>query len=320
MNLRTRVLLAAALVAGACGGDSGGPSGPSNIPTHSFTAIVFYDENGNNAADPNEIVKIPGATVSIAGITARTDATGRATLTGVKAGPQSLSVVTDSLPPYFTSAAIALTVPPIGDVPVPAQLPLGQAIVKNKYMGFGDSLTFGTYEAQLETMLRAHFGTAQVVDEGVSGTRSITGAARVADGLAYARPAYTLILYGTNDWNEQSCKDDRFPCYTIDSLRTMIREAKFIGSLPFLATIPPVNVGFNEQAPQDREDWVRKMNEEIKRLARAEGVVLVDLHKAFSSSANMRSLFNDYVHPSSQGITLMAQEFFKAITTRQPAS
>jgi hypothetical protein len=35
---------------------------------------------------------------------------------------------------------------------------------------------------------------------------------------------------------------------------------------------------------------------------------------------NMRSLFTDYVHPSSQGITLLAQEFFKAITQRQPVS
>jgi lysophospholipase L1-like esterase len=320
MRLRTSSLLAAALAAGACGGNGGGPGGPSNTPTHSFTVVVFYDENGNGAADPPEQVKIPNATVSIAGVTARTDGTGRATLTAVPAGAQTLTVVADSLPPHFTTNAIPLTVPPTGDVPMPAQLPLGIAIVKNKYMGFGDSLTFGTYEAQLESMLRAHFGSAHVVDEGMSGTRSEGGAFRVADALAYARPAYTLILYVTNDWNEQSCKDSRFPCYTIDSLRTMIREAKFIGSLPFLATIPPVNVGFNDQAPQDREDWVRRMNEEIKKLARAEGVVLVDMHKAFTAAPSVRSLFTDYVHPSSQGITLMAQEFFKAITQRQPAS
>jgi len=321
MSLRTTgILAAAALVAGACGGKSGdGPSGPST-PTHNFTAFVFYDENGNGAADPPEVVKIPNATVSIAGVTARTDGTGRAALTGVKAGQQTLTITPDSLPPYFTAASVPLTVPTVGDVAVPVQLPLGIAIVKNKYMAFGDSISFGTYEEPLQALLRAHFGTAQVVDEGVSGTRSDAGARRVADSLAYARPAYTLILYGTNDWNEQSCKDDRFPCYTIESLRSMIREAKFIGSLPILGTIPPVNVGFNEQAPAEREEWVKRMNEEIKKLARAEGVVVADIHKAMSSAPSPRALYIDYVHPNSQGISVIAQEFFKAITQRQPAS
>ena len=212
-----------------------------------------------------------------------------------------------------------LTVPPVGDVRVPVVLPLGTRVVRNKYMGFGDSLSFGTYQGRLESLLRAYFGAAQVVDEGMSGTRSLAGAGRIADALDYARPAYTLILYGTNDWNEQSCKDDRFPCYTIDSLRTMIRETKAIGSLPFLATLPPVNVGFNEQAPPEREDWTKRMNDEIRKLARAEGVVLVDLHKAFAAAPNPKALYTDYVHPRGQGQDVMAQEFFKGITQRQPA-
>jgi hypothetical protein len=49
-------------------------------------------------------------------------------------------------------------------------------------------------------------------------------------------------------------------------------------------------------------------------------VVLVDMHKAFTSSPNPKSLFIDYVHHSREGQTLLAQEFFKAITTRQPAT
>ena len=311
---------ACALLCACGGGGDSGPSGPTNIPRHSLTAVVFYDENGNNAPDPPELVKIPGVTVSIGGVTARTDGSGRAALTGVPGGAQTLTVIVESLPPHFTVAPVVLTVPPISDVPVPAALPLGIAIVKNKYMAFGDSLSFGTYESALESMLRPHFGTAQVVDEGVSGTRSVAGAARVAEALAYARPAYTLSLYGTNDWNEQSCKDDRFPCYTVESLRTMIREAKFVGSLPFLATMPPVNVGFSEQAPIEREDWTKRMNEEIRKLARAEGVVLVDLHKAFMAAPSLKALFVDYVHHSSQGQLLLAQEFYKAITQRQPPS
>ena len=305
-------------MAAGCGG-SDGPTAPSKLPTHTFTAIVFYDEVQNGVIDPNEPVKIPNVQVSIGTVTGKTDAAGRVTLT-VPEGQHTLTVVADSLPPHFIANAVPLTVPPVGDVRVPAVLPLGGGVVRNKYMGFGDSLSFGTYQAQLETLLRAYFGAAHVVDEGVSGTRSQAGAARIGDALDYARPAYTLILYGTNDWNELACKDDRFPCYTIDSLRTMIREAKSIGSLPFLATLTPVNVGFNEQAPPEREDWVKRMNDEIRKLARAEGVVLVDLHKAFMAAPNFKGLFIDYVHHSRDGQNLIAQEFFKAITQRQPAA
>jgi lysophospholipase L1-like esterase len=321
MAIRKAGIVAAALaVLQACGGSAPGPSGPTQAPTNTFGAVVFYDENANGAGDPPETVRLPGVQLTIGGITVRSDATGKATFNGVPSGAQTLTVLTDSLPPYFTVAPININVPPIGEVPVAARLPVGNAIVKNKYMGFGDSLTFGTYEGQLESLLRAHFGTALVVDEGVSGTRSNAGASRIADALAYARPAYTLILYGTNDWNEQACKDDRFPCYTIESLRSMIREAKFVGSLPFVCTLPPINVGFNDQAPQSREDWTQRMNDEIRKMVKAEGAVLVDLHKAFSASPNKSALFTDYVHMTNQGVSLMAQEYFRAITQRQPGT
>ena len=302
----------------ACGGGEG-PSAPSKIPTHTFAIVAFFDENQNGVQDAQESVRLPNVQVTIAGVNGKTDTGGRATLT-VPEGQQTLNVVTESLPPYFSAAPVPLTVPPVGDVRIPATLPLGGRVIRNKYMGFGDSLTFGTYEGALESQLRAYFGTAQVVDEGLSGTRSDVGARRIADALDYARPAYTLILYGTNDWNELACKDDRFPCYTIDSLRSMIREARAVGGLPVLATLPGVNVGFNEQAPPEREDWTKRVNEEIRKLARAENVVLADLHKAFTAAPNPRSLFLDYVHHSREGQNLLAQEFFKAITQRQPTT
>ena len=72
--------------------------------------------------------------------------------------------------------------------------------------------------------------TAQVVDEAVSGTRSEFGARRIGEGLDYARPAHTLILYGTNDWNRASfeCRTS-LDCDTVDNLRHMV------GTLGWLA-------------------------------------------------------------------------------------
>jgi lysophospholipase L1-like esterase len=305
-----------ATVLSACGGAST-PAGPTRVPTHSVNVALFYDENGNGLRDGSETVRLPNAQVSIGAVSARTDAGGRTTVLGVLEGPQTVTVVADTLPPYYAVNPVTITVPPTADVLMAATLPLGARVIRNKYMGFGDSLTFGTYEAPLESMLVNFFGSALVVDEGMSGTRSDGGAARVREALDYARPAHTLILYGTNDWNELACKDSRFPCYTIDSLSRMIRATRDTGSLPYLATMPPANVGINDQAPPERNEWTTRMNDLIRKLARDEGVVLVDLHKAFLAAPDPKALFLDHVHPSRQGQTVMAQEFFKAITQRQ---
>src|SRR6185295_13225465 len=112
-------------------------------------------------------------------------------------------------------------------------------------------------------------------NDGEAGTRSVQGKDRITDSLLYARPAYTLILYGTNDWNTTFCKS-QIPCNTIEYLRTMITATKGLGSLPFLATMPSVNVGYNFQAPPERDSWVTAMNVYYRDLALEQGAVLVD--------------------------------------------
>ena len=95
---------------------------------------------------------------------------------------------------------------------VPATLPTGTNTA-NRYMAFGDSISAGEgssddlgYRSWLEAELRAYWGKAELRNEGQSGTRSNAGEGRLDGVLARVRPAYTLILYGTNDWNELECK------------------------------------------------------------------------------------------------------------------
>src|SRR5206468_3708601 len=117
----------------------------------------------------------------------------------------------------------------------------------NVYMGFGDSITIGDfssddrgYRGRLEDKLIAHFGRASVPSEGVEATRSNSGADRIDASLRRVRPAYTLILYGTNDWNVSACKNTP-PCFTIDSLRDIALSARGASSLPVLSTIIPAD-------------------------------------------------------------------------------
>jgi lysophospholipase L1-like esterase len=301
----------------ACGG---GPSAPPPPPTAATSVVLFYDENGTGVREAHELVELPNVTIRIGTGSGRTDSAGRASVTSTE-GAQTVSVDPGTLPPYFQVAAKGISVPATGDVVLPATLPLGPTLIKNKYMAFGDSLTSDapSYVDTLEPLLVAYLGDALVVNDGNAGTRSVQGRDRVVDSLLYARPAYTLILYGTNDWNTTFCKTE-IPCRTPEYLQYMIQSAKGLGSLVFLATMPPVNVGYNFQAPPERDSWVTAMNVYYRELAQAEGVVLVDLEASFRAQPDVKPLFKDYVHLSQAGADLMAKTFFDAITGQQTAT
>jgi len=314
--------LGAACLLSACG--SGSPSGPApNAQTYTVTAVVFYDQNGNGTLDGGEAIRIPDAEVQVAGRSGRSEkTTGRAAITGVPAGTHALAIRADTLPPFYIQVApVSITVPQTGDAGVPMSLPIG-GNTPNLYMGFGDSITSGEgsresdgYKSLLQAQLQGHFGgPVAVADEGLSGSKSDRGAERIDDSLARVRPAFTLILYGTNDWNRLECKIN-FPCFTIDSLRSIVRSVRAAHSLPFLATIIPTNPAI---ALPERNDWVAGMNDLIRPLARQEGAVLVDLHAAFLKTGDLPGLFVDQVHPNDRGYGIIADEYWKAIT--RPAS
>jgi lysophospholipase L1-like esterase len=287
------------------------------------SGAVFYDENGNGAVDAGEGVRLPGVTVSVGGRTSQSTAGGAFTVAGVPAGAQTARAQT--LPPYFLAgAAVSVTVPQAAGAPllVPAVLPIG-VNRPNRYMAFGDSISFGEgssdgggYRDWLAADLRAYWGEADLFNEGLPGTRSNAGEGRMDGVLARVRPAYSLILYGTNDWNELECKVD-FPCFTIDALRSMVRQAKDRNSLPVLGTIPPVNPAFS---PPERQDWVRRMNDLVRPMAAQEGALLADIHAALLREGDLPALFVDHVHPNDDGYRIIAREWFRVITTASAAA
>ena len=334
MRSRPDVLLLLATAVGlpACGGGgSGSPNAPTPVgPTHSVIVTVFYDENGNGTLDITENARVPDVEVDVAGRTARTDkVTGRATVEGVPEGSHRVSAREASRPPFFrtlASASVSVQSPqPAGaDVYVPLELAIGNNR-PNLYMGFGDSITVGDgarstdgYRDVLERLLQQHFGRAQVQTDGVGGTRTPAGVDRIGQSLSRTHPAYTLILYGTNDWNRASsdCRTT-FVCDTTDNLRHMVGAVESVNSLPVIGTIPPANPdGFGAE---ERNAWVGKMNEQIRAMARTEGAAVADIHAAFLREPSLTGLFADHVHPNDRGYQVIAAEFFRAIT-RPPAA
>ncbi len=315
---------AVALFLVACGGGSNQVSAPTpSIRTVTF--VAFLDENRNGQLDGSESIRIPGVEVAFGPASGRTaPLTGAVSLDIVQTA-QTLSVNPGSLPPYHRAPDAAVQAPPsAGSFNVPITLPLGAGAVPGVFLAFGDSITNGQvgvgdgqgYTGELEKRLTAHFGKSRVINDGVDSSSSERGDARLVDSLAGGRPAFTLILYGTNDWADTRC--DQTPCFTIDRLRSMAQKVRAQGGFPFVATLLMTNVGNDFRASPQRNSWVVAQNDNIRRMALEEDAVLVDLHAAFERSPLQYSdLFVDYIHPSAQGYRLIAETWFEAITKRR---
>jgi lysophospholipase L1-like esterase len=326
---RAPVALLALGLAG-CGGGSG-PSSPStsptpSVPTYSVTATVFYDQNANGQLDGNENTRVPGVDVVIGTGTGKSAVgSGLAVVNGIQAGTLSVALRTESVPYYFQPlASTTIAVPGAAEVRVPLALPIGRNN-PNLYLGLGDSITDGTgssdglgYTIKLQNLLGPHFGRAEVREWGRQGDSSAETAQVTRQTLNWFNPAYTLILLGTNDWHEQTCQG-RPPasCYTIESLREIVRDVKGWDSLPVLATIPPVNPALT---PDSRNRWYDEMNALIKALGQQEQVLVADLNAEMKAAGNLAALYYDDVHPNDAGYQLLAQAWFKAITRGRAAA
>jgi lysophospholipase L1-like esterase len=322
---RKAVLISGSAFLVACGGGSPptGPSGPvSPTPGHPVSGFVFYDENDNGALDADEVVRLPGASVGVGGQTSRSATGGLFTVANVPSGSQPAQVLGAGLPAYFKAGvAVAVDVPQVtgAQVAVPATLEIGNNR-PNHFLAFGDSITVGEgggpggdYPSYLAADLRAFWGEAVVINAGVSGTRSKQGEPRMGLTVAQSRPAYSLILYGTNDWNDGACRSS-FPCYTIDALRSMILQARDGGSNPIIGTIPPANPAYEDRNAAERNIWINDMNELIRQMANEEGVPIAEIHADFMAQPSLEAIFSDHVHPNEEGYVLMSRSWFNAIT------
>ena len=320
-RLRLFALLLVAPLSACGGGSPTGPDQPTPTPGTPVSGFVFYDENANGVADPAELVRLPGVTVSIGGRTGQTATGGRFTVENVPGGAQSASARPETLPTAFVAGPpLAVSVPAAGELAVPAQLPLGSRAQPNLYLGFGDSITAGDgssdgqgYRGWLHADLRAYWGKAQVHNGGLSGSKSPVGEERLGRLLADYRPAYLLVLYGTNDYNEPQCRA-ALPCFTVDALRSMVLQARDFGAVPVVGTIPPVNPLYVDRNAEERNDWVRRMNEHVRAMARQEQVAVAEVYGDFMREPSLSALFEDDKHPNDAGYRVMSRSFFSAIT------
>ncbi len=285
--------------------------------------------SGNGMADPAEGLRLPNVSLSIGGVSGRTAAGGRFSLAAVPEGMQPVQINSASLPAYFSvGPAQSLTVPAGSEVGIPVLLALGSNAHPNLYMAIGDSITVGDgssdrrgYLPYLENDLDAYWGgTARLVNEGVEAKRSTQGEAMIGAALRRNNPAYALVLFGTNDFNNPACKSDLSECDTVDALRSMILQTRDAGALPVLGTVPPVNPEWLDHNPDERNEWARQINVLVRAMAAEQHVALADIHADFLRKPTLSSLFRDDKHPNDAGYEVIARSFFDAITRPVGAS
>ena len=318
------VALLGAALASCASQENGALPNPTPVPTgtpvgqtYSVDAFVYYDENDNGRLDSVEIVRVPGVDVRLGGQTGRSVArTGALRVSAVPAGRYTVSL--DRLPPYYQPGPMpTVDVPSASTVAVPVRLSIGSNR-SNVYLAFGDSITAGLgstdgtgYRGTLVARLRSYFGEAKILEDGDPGTRSGRGSDRILTSLADTRPAYALILYGTNDWNDAVCKNGTGGCATITNVEAIVNKTLSSGSLPVLGTIIPSNPSQN---PASRNTWVAGINDALRLRAYTQGFLMADLHKAFLAEPDLAALFSDHVHPNNAGYAIIAREFFRAIS------
>ena len=167
--------------------------------------------------------------------------------------------------------------------------PSGGAIVC-----FGDSLTYGTGESKgmdYPTQLSRMIGLP-VMNAGVPGDTTARALKRL-DGVLDRQPRVVLITLGGNDLKNGISRQTAF-----DNLRAIIRSVQAEGALVIIGGIemPFYGKGFGGA---------------YRELAEETGSVLIP--NVFDGIMGTRSLMSDPIHPNSQGYTVMAQHFYRAL-------
>jgi lysophospholipase L1-like esterase len=205
----------------------------------------------------------------------------------------------------------------------------------DRYLGFGDSITKGSqvwngfwipeglaYEPELEIAILAFFGTGDVVRRWVDGGRVHDVADTLGQVLSLWTPAYCLLNVGVLDARDHDWAP--FSQGRLDSLEQaftqMSMECRQRQTIPVLSTVTPLHPAFHSTV---RRQNVDSLNARIRLVAETEDAILADHYEAFMAydGGNLDDLFSaDGLHPSDEGSSVMAGEWFMALTGREPGS
>jgi lysophospholipase L1-like esterase len=195
-----------------------------------------------------------------------------------------------------------------------------------KFIGFGDSITYGTinkqeapelgYIPRLQPLLDEWlYKGAEVINEGVPGAETWEAVAWIEPVILTHLGKYLLFHYGTNDVIHLDIPTSA----VVYNIKYMITKALEYHVQPVLTTLIPRNGGAKEALHRERGLAV---SQGIEELAQSLDIPLIDLWDIFlyypANAGGYMSLMSDNVHPSEKGYQLMAEEWLQALLGLPP--
>ena len=219
-------------------------------------------------------------------------------------------------PPVVTPTPPPPPPPPPGPVPRLSQL---------RFLAFGDSLTYGvvhltaanlsldaglpvSYPFKLQALLTERYKDQQpvVINGGLPGERASEGRSRLRSLINEADADVVLLMEGANDLNQLG-ENGLGP--TNEAMKELVRTIKGAGAIPMLLMQPPQRPGMPKTPAAD---LIPDYNKDLRRLADAEGVTVIDIDRQFDVSLQGP----DGLHPSEAGYARIAEIVFAAIKAR----
>lgn len=195
--------------------------------------------------------------------------------------------------PFLLTSLIALWLAACSGSPQLPKLPAGGVI-----LAFGDSLTYGTGAAGSESYPAdlARLSGHPVVNAGVPGEISATGAARLPALLDRVQPALLILCHGGNDMLQRLD-----PAAMERNLRAMVAAAQ-------RRDIPVVLIGV------PKPGLLLTTAKAYERVAGETHVPIED--DILADILRKRALKSDLVHPNAQGYRLMASTIYALLKAK----
>ncbi|NOR16075.1 MAG: hypothetical protein GQ544_10235 [Candidatus Aminicenantes bacterium] len=191
---------------------------------------------------------------------------------------------------------------------------------ENKFIGFGDSITFGSmngptmgtgYTPRLQNLLGALFQEPLVVNRGIPGEPTWEAVSRIHSVLDNDLALYLLLMEGTKDVSTLNYSLDS----TIFNLRQILKASLDRSLFPLISTI----------IPRARDRWTpsakartTELNTKIVNLAIELKVFIVQNYDAFINFPDVAGgyealISGDNLHPNDLGYQVMAETWYQKI-------
>jgi len=193
------------------------------------------------------------------------------------------------------------------------------ALDEDKYIGFGNSITYGTidnmpapekgYIPRLENLIDENIKDSQVINRGAGNEKTSAGLSRINSVINEDQAQTIFLMEGINDVKDETTSMDT----AAFNLRKMAERGLGLGMAVFLASLIPKDPweGMIKERALD-------LNEKIKSIASELNIYFVDQFQAFGG-IHSGILYSDATHPNEQGYQLMAKTWYEELVDTFPS-